>query len=65
MKTGITVIKDVQVSMDDYKCVKTTKVFDDNATILEIKTWIKLQLQLKSNIKDFGIADVDISNIYE
>ena len=37
MKTAVTVIDTVQVSMDEYKDIKTTKVFDDESTIKEIK----------------------------
>jgi len=63
MKTGITVINDVQVSMDDYKCVRTTKVFDDNCTLLQIKEWIKLSTKAKTEAATMSLAYVEISDI--
>ena len=40
MKTAVTVINAVQIGMDEYRDLKTTKIFDDNTTIGEIKDWI-------------------------
>lgn len=64
MKTGVTVTNTVQISMDEYKDVKTTKVFDDDATIKDIKTWIIEATKSKSKIEDIGLSFVEISNVF-
>lgn len=63
MKTGITVIVTKQVSMDEYRDFKKTKVFDDNSTIGEIKKWIKIAGEYHAEVDKIGISDIDISDI--
>lgn len=64
MKTAVTVINTRQVSMDEFRDFKTTKVFDDNSTIGEIKDWI-IKATDGSTIKreHLGLSGVDISNV--
>lgn len=64
MKTGITVTNTVQISMDEYRDVKTTKVFDDDATIKDIKIWIIEATKSKSTIENIGLSFVQISNVF-
>ena len=65
MKTGITVLIDTQVSIDDYKVVRMTKVFDDDATILKIKTWIKEKTKSSGDVGDISLTRIEISDISE
>lgn len=50
--------------MDEYRDVKTTKVFDDDATIKDIKIWIIEATKSKSAIEDIGLSFVEISNVF-
>ena len=63
MKTGITVINTHQVGMEEFKDVKTTKVFDDKSTLEEIKIWIHGATKSKKDITDISLASVDISDV--
>lgn len=63
MKTGVTLIDTVQTGMDNYKDLRTTKVFEDSATLLEIKQWIKSKSKLKIEVEDISLACVDISDV--
>ena len=63
MRTAITVMNDVQVSMDDYKVVRTTKVFDDDCTLLQIKDWIKLRTKASCEVTKISLSRVEISDI--
>lgn len=66
MKTAITVIDTKQVGMEEYRDVRTTKVFDDSTTILEIKQWIKIKLKLtKTEVENIGFSGIDISDVDE
>lgn len=65
MKTGITVTKCHQVGVESWADEKTTKIFDDNSTIGDIKAWIKSELCCKSEIKDIGLSGNIISDIKE
>ena len=64
MKTAVTVINTRQVSMDEFRDFKTTKVFDDNSTIGEIKDWIiKATDGCTKKREHIGLSGVDISNV--
>lgn len=65
MKTAVTIIKFTQTGIDNYKDVKETKVFDDNATLLEIKQWIHSRKDDKGKIEasEISLATVDISDV--
>lgn len=63
MKTGITVTELVQTGMDSWKDLKMTKGFDDNATLLEIKQWIKMAREDKRPIEEISIAVQEISDV--
>lgn len=63
MKTAVTLIETVQTGMDSYKDLRTTKVFEDNATLLDIKQWIKSKLKSKIEVEDISLACVDISDV--
>jgi len=63
MKTGITVIITEQTGQDSYKDVKITKVFNDTATLGDIKVWIKSQYKSKLEAADMSLASVDISDV--
>lgn len=65
MKTAVTVVKTEQISIDDYRDYKYTRVFDDSATILEIKQWMIVQLGIKAMVDEFSLSNGDISNIVE
>lgn len=51
--------------MDNYKDVKETKVFEDNATLLEIKQWIHSKRDDKSKIEasEISLATADFSDV--
>ena len=63
MKTAVTLIETVQTGMDNYKDLRTTKVFEDSATLLEIKQWIKSKSKSKIEVEDISLACVDISDV--
>lgn len=63
MKTAVTLIETVQTGMDNYKDIRITKVFEDSATILEIKQWIKSKAKSKIEVEDISLAVVDISDV--
>jgi hypothetical protein len=63
MKTAVTVINTVQVSLDEFRDVKATKIFDDNATIGEIKDWIIKEKKLKIDRDKLGISGTDFSDV--
>lgn len=64
MKTAVTVINTRQVSMDEFRDFKTTKVFDDNSTIGEIKDWIiKATDGCTKKREHIGLSGVDISDV--
>ena len=65
MKTGITVINTEQTGMNEYKDVKTTKIFDDGCTLLQIKYWIKSATKAKCADTEMSLAYVDITDIDE
>ena len=65
MKTAITVINTVQVGMEEYRDQKTTKIFNDNSTIGEIKDWIIQELKIKKVRDEIGLSPVDISDVTE
>lgn len=63
MKTAVTIINTVQVGIDEFKDVRTTKAFNDNSTLLEIKEWIKKESKLDCEAKDIGLSGYDFSNL--
>ena len=63
MKTAVTIIETVQTGMDSYKDLRTTKVFEDSTTLLEIKQWIKSKAKSKIEVEDISLACVDISDV--
>lgn len=68
MKTAVTVINTVQTGMDNYKDLKETKVFDDSATLGEIKEWVISRYylynrQYKAIKENIGLAGLDISDV--
>ena len=63
METAVTVINTVQIGMDEYADTRTTKVFNDNNTISEIKEFIRLELNLKRPISEIGISSIFISDV--
>ena len=63
MKTAVTVINTVQIGMDEYRDLKTTKIFDDNTTIGEIKDWIIKERKLKLERDKIGISGTDLSDV--
>lgn len=65
MKTGITIINTEQVSMDEYRDIRRTKVFDDTATILDIKKFISGTGTGNLSLDKIGLSGVDISDIIE
>lgn len=65
MKTVISVSNDIQISMDDYTVVWTSKTFDDNTTIGEIKDWIIATQKLKKDRNALGLSGHRISDLNE
>lgn len=65
MKTAVTVINAVQVSVDEYRDIKVTKIFDDNATLGEIKDWVIKERKIKLERDKVGISGTDFSDIVE
>ena len=63
MKTAVTVINTVQVGIDEYRDLKTTKIFDDDTTIGEIKDWIIKERKLKLERDKIGISGTDFSDV--
>ena len=63
MKTAVTVIDTVQVGMDECKDIKTTKVFDDESTIKEIKEWVIFQNKLKVGVDEIRLSAIGISDV--
>ena len=63
MKTAVTVINTVQVGMDEFRDLKTTKIFDDDTTIGEIKDWIIKERKLKLERDKIGISGTDFSDV--
>lgn len=63
MKTAVTVINTVQVGVDEYRDLKTTKIFDDDTTIGEIKDWIIKERKLKLERDKIGISGTDFSDV--
>lgn len=65
MKTAVTVINTIQTGMDNWKDVRTTKTFNDNSTIRDIKTWINEQFKSEKIVHEIGLASVDISDVLD
>lgn len=65
MKTAVTITNCVQTGMDNFKDVKTTKVFDDNTTLLEIKEWINIASKSKKDISEISLATSEISDVID
>ena len=65
MKTAVTVINPVQVGMDEYRNIKTTKIFNDFTTIGEIKDWIIKEQKLKLERNRIGLSGIDFSDVPE
>lgn len=70
MKTAVTVTNTIQTGMDNYKDTKITKVFDDSATIREIKEWAlnagnKGLAPDKRTIEEVGLTTFELSDISE
>lgn len=63
MKTAVTVIRTVQVGMEEYRDLKTTKIFDDDSIIGEIKDWIIKEGKLKASRDKVGLSAIDISDV--
>ncbi len=64
MKTAVTVIQTIQTGMDSYKDLKKTKVFEDNATLLEIKQWAKEAMNAeKVEVEDISLGCLDFSDV--
>ena len=50
--------------MDNYKDLKKTKVFEDNATLLEIKQWAKEAINVKNvEVEDISLGCLDFSDV--
>lgn len=65
MKTAVTVINTIQTGMDNYKDLKITKVFDDSATLQDIKEWAKASMKFKGDSKDISLGCLDFSDVTE
>lgn len=65
MKTAVTVVNTIQVSMDEYKDVRITKVFDDNQRLIDIKNWVKVTCPTHKNIEvsNISLSAVTFSDI--
>lgn len=63
MKTAVTLTETVQTGIDSYKDSRITKVFEDSATIFEIKQWIKSKTKTKIEVEDISLACIDISDV--
>lgn len=63
MKTAITIINTVQTGIDSWLDFKTTKVFDDDTKIGEIKEWIGRELELECDIDEIGLSSNIISDV--
>ena len=64
MKTAVTVIQTIQTGMDNYKDLKKTKVFEDSATLLEIKQWAKEAMNAKKvEVADISLGCLDFSDV--
>lgn len=55
-ETTVTVTHTIQVGIDELVDVKTTKVFDDTASIGEIKDWIAQELNEKKHQEFFRLV---------
>ena len=68
MKTAVTVINTVQTGMDNYKDLKETKVFEDTATLGEIKLWAVSRYQqhnrnYKYTTENISLGSMDFSDV--
>lgn len=64
MKTAVTVIDTIQTGIDTYKDLKKTKVFEDSATLLEIKQWAKEAMNAKNvEVEDISLGSLDFSDV--
>lgn len=64
MKTAVTIITTEQISMDEWKDLRHTNVFDDSATLFDIKQWIKLKSKSTLTVSEISLgvpifSDVD------
>ena len=66
MKTAVTTITTEQTGMDHYKDLHHTKVFDDSATLGEIKQWIKSKYpKSQFKVEDTSLECVTFSDVEE
>lgn len=63
MKTAVTIIYTKQVGMDEWKDIRLTKVFEDSATLLEIKEWIHSIYKSKIDVSEISIGTANISDV--
>jgi hypothetical protein len=63
MRTAVTVVSVVQVGIDEFRNVRTTKIFDDDTTLGDIKRWEKEQLGLSIDIADIRLSGIEISDV--
>ncbi len=63
MKTAVTIIQCIQTGMENYKDLKETKVFDDSATLLEIKQWIHERSKSKQSVEEISLGTIDFSDV--
>lgn len=61
MNMAVTITKIERISMDEYKDVYYTKVFDDTATIKEINEWAS-SIDKKLTL---GILSAKLSKVYD
>jgi hypothetical protein len=54
---AVTVVNTVQISMDEYRDFRTTKVFRKSATIKEIEDWAKT-ISPKADILSVQLSDI-------
>ena len=63
MKTAITITTLRQTGMDSCMDVRLTKIFPDEATLLDIKAWIHSIHKSKIDVSEISLADAEISDV--
>ena len=65
MRTAVTVINTIQTGADSYKDLKITKIFEDEVTLGDIKSWANRILKYKGDTEDINLGSLDFSDVID
>jgi len=65
MRTAVTVINTIQTGADSYKDLKITKIFEDEVTLGDIKSWANRILKYKGDTEDISLGSLDFSDVID